>query len=269
MRIKIPDQFMGKPIEGAMERVLAMAPKNDDMPVEEGGKYVVLPNEERNYIQVPQFGIVVAMRETHLGKNMFDTLEALAGERLKMPSQRQFMRHWLNVKESAEKKRKLVYADGTPVSYDVSRDLWGYMSSTDRSKFNGKNCCTWLNSLFKEENGKWFVEEDLRVETDAQSRKYLRGTRVSLDNCIGEKCYIDLNFNPQNLPTTKSSAEKYAQGKNLYFWHPKNESVAGFFADSDWAGLVCDRDPTGADSSLGVFSCAEGARRRKNWNLGV
>ena len=266
MKITIPAQFMGKPIEGAMERVLAMAPKNDDISVEEGGKHVVPANEERNYIQVPQFGIVVAMRETHLGKNMFDTLEALAGERLKMPSQRQFMRHWLNVKESAEEKRKLVYADGTPVSYDVSRDLWDYMSSTDRSKFNGKNCWTWLNSLFKEENGKWFVEEDLRVETDAQSRKYLRGTRVSLDNCIGESCYIDLNFNPQNLPTTKSSAEKYVQGENLYFYPTKNESVVGFYANSDGAGLGCRGDPGSANSSLGVFSCAEGANAQ---NLGV
>ena len=245
---------MGKPIEGAIERVLAGAPKNEEASTQGNGNYEIPTSEKRNYIQVPQFGIAIATRETHLGKDMFSTLETLAGEKLKMPSQRQFMRHWFNVEEAAKGKRKLLYADGTTVEDDVSKDLWNYMSSTDRSRFGGKPCWTWLNSLFKEENGKWFVEEDLKVLSDAKGKKYLKGTPTALDACIMKDGYVDLSFNPQNLPTSNSSAQKYEQGKNLYFWHPRKDSVAWFDAGSAGAGLGCGRGPTDSGPSLGVFA---------------
>ena len=263
--MKIPKTFMGKPIAGAMERVLS-GTNISPAPAEENTNYEIPANEKRNYIHVPQFGIVIATRETHLGKNMFDTLEALAGEKLKMPSQRQFMRHWLNIREAAEGTRTLLYADITPVGNDVAKDLWDYMSSsTNRGKFNGKVCWTWLNSLFEEENGRWFVEEDLKVLSDAQGNKYLQGTRLSLDPYIEEDCYVGLNFNSQNLPTTKSSVQDYSQGNNIYFRHPLDGKVAWFDADSVGALLSCGGDPAVAYSSLGVFPCAEGANAK---NLG-
>ena len=269
MKFKIPDNFMRKPIAGARERVLAASKiGQEDRKDGEIGTYEIPESEQRNYIQVPQFGVAIAMRETYLGKDMYYTLDALLSEKLKMPSQRQFMRHWFNVQESAEGKRRLVYADGSPVSDDVSKDLWGYMSSTDRTPWKGKICWTWLNSLFKEENGEWFVEEDLKVVLNAKKEKSLKGTPIRLDTCIMSDGYADLNFNSQSLPLTQSSVQEYEQGKNIYFWHPRNERVAGFCADSGRALLYCSWVPADFGSSLGVFASAPAGARSDAKNSG-
>jgi len=42
------------------------------------------------------------------------------------------------------------------------------------------------------------------------------------------------------------------EGNEVYYSYPSNNAVAGFSADSDWAGLVCDRNPGDSDGALGV-----------------
>ena len=51
---------------------------------------------------------------------------------------------------------------------------------------------------------------------------------------------------PQGLP--KSGIEK----GSLYYWQPVSGYVAGFYADSAWAGLACLGGPGGSVSGLGV-----------------
>jgi hypothetical protein len=210
----------------------------------------------RSYIQVPQFGIAIAQRETHKGKNMYDTLDALAAENLQMPSPAQFMTHWMNVREAYENKRQIVYADGTPVEKDRVNDLWGYMSSTDRSPWNGTICWTWLNALFRNGN----IGKDLKVVTDAKGNRCLAGKPETLQSYVGENGFVSLDFNSQGLATTPSGQDSYKQGSNMYFWKPGNGTVAWFVADSGGAYLGCG-GPTDASPSLGVFASAPvGAR---------
>ncbi|MDO8564196.1 MAG: hypothetical protein Q7R87_04255 [Nanoarchaeota archaeon] len=67
------------------------------------------------------------------------------------------------------------------------------------------------------------------------------GTHLREDTWIDES-----RFNTQGLPTTKSSAQI------LYYWFPRDGAVAGFYADSGGAWLVCGRDPSDTIATLGV-----------------
>ena len=258
--IDIPDNWMGKPIDGALERVLAkkqtpVVPAPIVSPVTAN---IINP---RTYLKVPQYGnTLIATEETHRGKDMYETLQALKAEGLVMPSPRLFMTHWINVKQAAVNKlNALVYADGTTVPDTEAERLWAYLSSTDRKPFGNKPAWSWLNARFTEENGKWYMQNDLQVVTDSTGKKKLEGIIKDLDCPIREDCYVDLEFNAQGFPIRESTNQQYEQGNNSRFWHPRNEAVAGFNAGSVWAGLNCNGDPTNRNSSLGVFVCAEGA----------
>ena len=252
-KFELPKEFRGISTKEAYERVI-----NSKAPVEEPLS-VPANIDPKQYIQVPQHKISIATRETHLDKNMYDTLDALSGEGLKMPSPLRFMTHWRNIHQAAEGKRTLLYADGTPVERDSAVDLWNYMSSTDRKPFNEKPCWTWLNALFEEENGIMHMVTDLRTITQGQE-KSLAGTRVALDSFLETNGWADLKLNKQGLPIQPSNNNNYIQGENIYFWKPVNGKVARFVANSNRAGLDCGWYPVGRYSSLGVFAVADAVK---------
>ena len=252
--IEIPKEFMGVPItKDTFDRVLS---QEKPKPEHRQNENYTLKNP-REYIQVPEHNMVIALQETHNGKNMYDTLEALASEGLNMPSIAQFTRHFLNVQEASQSKRTLLYADGTPVSDDVAKDLWNYMSSTDRSRWNGKPSWTWLNALFKNKDKKWYIETDLEVKTDADGNKILQGRSEPLDACLMKDGWASLKFNNQGLATEASSLNGYKQEDNLYFWHPKNNCVAWFNASSGWVDFSCGEEPRDSNGRLGVLAAGD------------
>lgn len=260
MKIEIPKTWMGEDIEGSIERVLSSQPASSEKETQRE-KSVFEMNEPKSYILVPQFDIAVALRETHLNKNMYESLDALAQEGLKMPSSAQFMTHFMNVREAATGSRQLLYADGTSVGDDVTKDLWNYLSSKDRSPWGGKVCWTWLNARFTQGN----IETDLEVKADANGKKYLEGKSESLEGFVNNNGLASLAFNSQGLPESSSSVNSYQQGENIHFWKPVDNRVARFDADSGSAGLDCDGGPDDRSASLGVFACAEGTASQ---NLG-
>jgi hypothetical protein len=249
MRIEIPNDWMGKPIEGSLERIMK-AKTQTAAPIEPQKRIVVPANiNPREYLQVPPYNLIIAKSEIHKGKDMYQALEALAEENLFMPSPAEFMRHWMNVKNAAvDKTNVLVYADDTKVPDAETLDLWKYMSSSHRD-----GCWTWLNALFKvDNNNNWSIDQNLNVITGADGKKVLQGTSQPLDCPIREDCYVDLEFNTQGFPIRKSAEQKYKQGDNIYFWHPRDNAVAGFVASSDGAGLNCNGVPSSRWPSLGV-----------------
>ena len=212
----------------------------------------------RNYILVPQYNLQIAIQETHKGKNLYDTLDAVADEGLKVPSPNVFMSHWLNVKEAVvDKKRILYYADNTLVSPDIAEDLYRRLSSDH----NG-GCWTWLNAYFEQEGDKWFITTDLKTIKN-RNKVSLQGNKQELESCLREDCFAELEFNSQGLAVRKSPNRNYSQGQNIKFWHPHDKGVARFVADSGGASLDCDGSPSDRSSALGVFACAEG-RDTKN-----
>ena len=241
------------------ERLAKLRGKNNDAGVGEetlAGEEVIAPANisPREYIHVPQFNTNIAMRLTHKGEDMFDTLEGLLKKRLKMPSPARFIRHWLNVKEAASGGRGLVYADGSLVGDDVTKDLWNYMSSTDRSAWNGEIFWTWLDARFVKKKKKWYVETGLRVDKDGKGQRILKGHREILNCPVRKDGYVGLEFNEQGFPLGGFSGGKYQQGKNIYFWHPRDNCVARLFANSGRALFGCDGGPSVACASLGVVA---------------
>ena len=185
-----------------------------------------------------------------------------------MPRITQFMTHWNNLREAADNKRQLFYADGSLVDADVISDLWKYVSSGHRG-----GCWTWLNAYFQSSqnivassaNRPLEMLTDLKVIRTGNNRDFV-GTSTPLDSYLHENAYVDLSFNAQGLPipTAKSIEQQYKQGKNIYFWQPVDGRVARFGANSAGSVLNCDRDPSNRVSQLGVFACAEGTDALKN-----
>ena len=109
------------------------------------------------------------------------------------------------------------------------------------------------------------METDHRVVTQG-NKKVLQGRgEVTLEAHIADADgWAELSFSKQGLANKPSSKNSYVQGSNLYFWYPRENAVAGFCANSDGALLDCNRDPSFANSSLGVFACAsEGSTNEK------
>lgn len=57
------------------------------------------------------------------------------------------------------------------------------------------------------------------------------------------------------MSNTKSRKQEYKQGKNIYYWYPRKNSVARFYAGSGRALLYCYGNSSGSDPTLGVFTC--------------
>ena len=209
----------------------------------------IVTRNPRNYIKIPQLNEVIAVNETHKGKDLYDTLDAVADEGLSSPYVPSFMRHWLNVKEAVvDGKGKLFYADGSLVQEDITEDLWKYLSSGHRG-----GCWTWLDALFTKEGKEWHLTTDLKTVRQGKN-KTLQGNKQILESCLREDCYVDLSFNTQGLATQESPNQNYSQGENIYLYHPRENCGARFYADSDRAGLGCYRYPSNWDDDLGVFA---------------
>jgi hypothetical protein len=259
-RIEIPDEFMGVPVNRKTVRE-TLKGKNGGSPLRtrqkpNTGFPKLVSDNPHNYIQVPQYnGLVIAIAESHKGKNMYETLEVLEAEDMRMPFVGQFMSHWLNVRNASVDNRELFYADGTPVGKAEKDDLWSYLSS----EHNG-GCWTMLNNLFVKENNSWYMETDLGVVMNGVD-KVLKGKvrKSRMDDFLDKDGYVNLDLNSQGFPVSASANQRYEQGRNFYFYSPVEGAVAGFGAGSDWAVLYCCGYPDSRDASLGVFACAEGA----------
>ena len=262
--IDIPESWMGKPIKGSLERVFSKKPETQPDPVRQPVATGKMPSK---YIAILGQNIYISPETTHRNKDMYETLEELASEDQFMPTPAQFMKHWMNVKAAAEGLNSLVYADGTTVAEADAKELWEYMSSTNRQ--NRGAAWTWLNAQFVEDKGIWYMRNNLEVAVHKDGKKYLQGPPLNqVISSIRKDKYVSLNFDSQGLPTTESPLTQYKQGENLMFWHPRNTGVARFDADSDGAGLSCDRGPSYRYSVLGVFACAAGVAPQNSNDAG-
>ena len=208
-----------------------------------------------DYIVIPNTDILISREELYKGKTWNDAHYALQENGLFMPTPAIFMDYFLKVKEAEEGKISLNYSDGNPLNKKEAKNLWKYLTTNFD---NG--CWTWLDSLFKKEKNKWYIYTDHKV-VKKNNNKELAGNKNELEQCLREDAYVTLDFNKQGLPKTRSSNQNYQQGNNIYFYHPKENSVARFNAYLDRAGLNCVGDPSDSISVLGVFACARGSKK--------
>ena len=230
MKYKIPDNFMGIPIEGAMEKALSNPNSNK----------IIIPNNiqpqnKDNFIYVPSINLYVAKEKILFNHDWYKTHEELEKLNLRMytPAEEKAFLDYLFKNEQT----------GTPDAskQDIEKILDEMLTQRD----------PWiaecLDAYFEEKDDGMYI----LTKNKSQSEK--------LEPYVMKDCYVTLSsFNNQGFPTGKSGVQKYKKGVNIYFCHPRNGAVARFVADSDRAYLYCSRDPTYSSASLGVRPCAEG-----------
>jgi len=210
---------------------------------------------QQDYIRVPNTDTLISRAEQHKGLDWNNAHYNLADNGLFMPTPALFLPYFVNVRDATQGKITLYTADNKPVPRDEAEDLWKYLSSGHRG-----GCWTWLDAQFQKlpASSDWGVELDHRVDNTGNEKKLI-GNSGFLEDCLREDCYVDLEFNLQGLPVRRSSTQSYKQGENIHYYHPRDEKVVGFVADSVWVDLYCVRNPGNSYSALGVFACAVGA----------
>ena len=216
-----------------------------------------------DYLQIPGTNQIISKFEI-LGYNNLnwnDTHFKLAENSLYMPTPRIFMSHFVNVVDAYKNKKPLFDSQGNDISRKEVEDIYKHLTINHIAAYQSqggsqKGAWTWLDALFTEQNGQWFIETEHRVVNGN-----LAGKKEKLEQCLRENCFVELEFNKQGLATKKSNNQKYRQGENIYFRHPRNNFVAGFGACDGRAGFSCDRYPSSWDSGLGVFACTQSSQR--------
>ena len=225
-RIEIPEIIFGVPVEGAMERVLAGQPVTQPEPETQAK---TAPNVE-GMIYVPEANVYFAKQRTHLGENWNQTHLSLASEGARMPTIEEFRRSLKYFKGSQHRELKALYEEITQV-----REPWR---------------ANWLDAYFEKRKDGLYVLTGNKTKSekleDCLMEDKLPG--INLEQWISGK-----NTTSQGIPESTIKTDS----KGLYFWHPRDGSVAGFSANYDGASLSCDRGPSNRSPDLGVFAVKE------------
>jgi len=276
MTIEIPDNWMGEPIQGSMKKVLA-----SDKPVPRAEQpsgqplNVQASINPREYVQVPRIkgihggDVLISKFEIPGGndKNYEDAQRFVLERGLYVPTQAIFMPHFSNVVDAHRNNKQLFDGNGDPISRVEIEDMYKHLTKDHKAVYGQgtqEGAWTWLNGKFvKERSGfkKLGLETVVGKEQNGTFKTRVEPLKSHLD---ANQIYVDLAWNEQGLPTTKSSSDSYQQGENIRFWKPIDGKVARFLASSVRAYLDCDGGPGYRNASLGVFACAEGTASREN-----
>jgi len=195
-----------------------------------------LPNSENpeHYIALPQQEILISNKRFHFRKDWFQSHSLLNQISSAMPNLLAFWQRYFLLRDN-----KAENGLGKLILRDEQRRLFKELK-------NSKNwTAEWLDADFKyNEQTKLYT---LNTNHRTLNTKLTPLTSEPLETCLMENTKIDLStLNSQAMPTT--------QGEDIYYGclMPDNNSVAGFDAGSDRAGLDCFWDPRDSNSALGV-----------------
>ena len=216
-----------------------------------------------HYIRIPDTNIRIdARKQSCNGLVSHEAKNALGMEsngRYFMPSPEPFMRFYNSLIAAEAGKITLRSGSNKPLR---KQEVNGLYERFVLGKHGG--VWTHLNARFVAGSG----YHDLDMIADERMIPDGKGMRVSFarhpleEHVDGHGIIVSTIFNSQGWPTRKSECAELQPGKNIFFWQPYEDSVAGFGADAGRALLSCGRDPQDSGSALGVFACAEGAPRR-------
>ena len=252
--MKLPKIIFGISTEEAYKRAMSREGNGEKKKETSIQLSVQASINRKDYVKVPNTNTLIAKFEPDESKGLTweKTHYKLAENGLFMPAPALFMPYFMNVIDAYNGKIQLYDGLGNQINRKEVEDIYKHLTINHVN--NG--AYSWLDALFKEENNFWYIETEHRVINGK-----LKGTRQPLEICLMEDCYVSLDFNKQGLAIKKSNNQEYEQGKNIKFVYPKDGTVAGFVANSDWADLDCYRIPQDSSSDLGVFPCAEGTSK--------
>lgn len=215
-----------------------------------------------DYIQIPGTNVVIAKYQSLNKSNWEESHFKLNENGLYMPTPNLMTRHLVNVINAAKGKSTLYDAQGNPILRDEVQELYQYLTKDG----HGGGVWTWLDAKFVKVPSGAPGQLELCLETDYRTitkgrKKELQGKQSSLQSYKEEDCFVGLDFNSQGMPIKISPNQKYEQGDNIYFYHPRANCVARFWAGSDRADLSCVGGPAVSFARLGVLACAEGTQK--------
>jgi len=256
MNIEIPDNWLGKPVEGALERALRnpnpTLPVSDSiLPANNTGlnkeDYIILPSQTHgDYI----YGdTLVSMKREYLGKNWDESWNLLKSDGAYMLNIRQFV-DFLKLLRSGnafdEHGNKVQPSRLMELYNDITevRDPW--RSEWLDAKFNiqvvGKKWAGLVNKDVMHITYHIVNSQGVLTEVNEPLEHYLANDKIpgiNLDDWI-------MSVNKHGLPT-----EDNPDGE-LYYWKPVDCRVARFDASSGGTGLLCSGGPSFVYSLLGV-----------------
>ncbi len=220
-RIIIPKIFGGISIDKAYEDVMASkAPVPEPAPVTRNARRV------DGMIHVPEAGIYFAKQRKHLEKAWGETHSLLAAENLRMPTPEEFRRVLKYFKDSQDNELQKLYNEITQV-----REPWR---------------AEWLDAYFEKRGKEWHILTGNKAKAE------------KLETCLRKDKTPGINFSSWLEDATSQGLPKAnISDGDLYYWHPRENTVAGFGAGFGWADLYCDRGHDSGDSGLGVFGVAD------------
>ena len=281
MKIKIPDTFMGRPIKGAMEKLLAgspgtppqgdpLPPSNPPSDLSEPEKYLQLPEGKYGNYDYPNLFIslhrlpytpqVEQIGQNHgwalahsakeyegtgpefVGNMNFEEAIMLNKEAGNATLSPVLYREFLKlVKEGID--GKVVY-DGTGNHLQKDRLIQVFNEITEvRAPYRAE----WIDAKFSKQGRKMrmtypiFKNNAWEYATEELEGHLKRNKTPG----ISLESWLK-KASPHGLPLTK-----FTKGE-LYYWAPVDGDVAGFWADSGWADFGCYGGPSYRNGGLGV-----------------
>lgn len=233
-RIELPKTFMGISTEEAYKRII------EGNPIKPETQTRTATNVE-GMIHIPTVDVYFAKQRTHLGKSWNEAHPLLAAEGARMPTIEEFRQTLRYFKNSQERELQALYEDITQV-----RTPWG---------------ANWLDAYFEKR------EDGLYILTGNKAKA------EKLEACLMEDKTPGINpdqwISGKNATTQGLPKSDIAKG-DLYYWHPRENRVALFVADSDWANLDCYGYPDGRCGYLGVFGVVDtGQNARQQGGKGI
>ena len=237
---------MGIPIEGAYEKLLKEEEEKAKGKTPEIKPQIQHPStasKEDGFVYVPSIGIYLAKERTLQGLNWNKTHEELSKENAFMPTPyhlKEFVKYLRanpqGIKDASDQEITQILDEILTVR-NPWRSEWldakfGVVDKT-LGVFGGK---TLIHYNHRFSNGQLKAQKSEPLDDYLESDKT---PGISLDD------WLD-NANKHGLPKpdVKSGEQCYR--------HPRNGSVAWFYAGSVWAGLDCGFVPAFADDRLGV-----------------
>ena len=229
MKITYPKTgFSGKSLEGAMERFFSRS-QDEKAQNQDPDESPANVSSKDGFIYIPTANIHFARQRTHLGKNWDETHELLKSEGLRMPTMEEFRKTLAYFRSSNEQEMQNLYKEITEV-----KNPWR---------------ANWIDAYFQKRDDGFYVLTGNKTKAEKLEDCLMEDKTpgINLDDWLEGK-----NVTSQGLPNPNMEDGK------LYYWHPKDGSVARFYVSSDRADLNCFRYPSSRGSDLGVFGVMEG-----------
>ena len=195
--------------------------------------------DRSEYIYLPNRKILVAKETSLHGKNWYDAHEEAHKQKARMLNLREFADFLLLLK-SGKAEDEL----GNKILKSELKEIYKKITEV-RNIYRGE----WLDAQFEDKNGTMYINYNHRTK----SKKLEPLNSESLESCLmnDQTPGIDLEdwlsrANKQGLPVISTKKG------DLYYWHPRENAVAGFCAGADRANLDCVGDPSGCSGGLGV-----------------